>query len=109
MIAVARKVNWNNIWNQPDYQRTERKFLGKVVGHNSPVKPRRYDSEQDLIELGFTIIKSDDHFHHCELPPGWSIQESGYETNYYDSLGVERLSQFDKWASYDTRHHINIL
>ena len=108
-VEVAKRVNYNQAWSDPDYNPTDRKFLGFKIGKNPPQKFKDFDSQSTLESLGFEILDSDSTHYLCGLPEGWIVEESGYWTNFIDPNGKTRITQFDKYAYYDRSHFIEIL
>jgi hypothetical protein len=111
-VKIAKEINTNRAWDSPDYKFTEVYFLGIRIYHKKPRLKRDYDSKKELERLGFTNIvecSQDFRFYSASLPEGWTFEEVGYYTEFYDSKKIRRLSQFEKYCSYDIRHFVDIL
>ena len=106
MAKIAKKVNSNKKWNSPEFKWTETKVFGIPISHK-PKKDRDTDSRSELEAMGITIVSEDDRFYTCELPPGWTTTRDGYWTTYFDADRVEKMSQFDKFSSYDSHSHVS--
>lgn len=110
-MRVPKFVQSCYLWNQKSYQFQPVKFFGITLYYRNPEQCRNTDSLTYLLDLGFKVGLDfyDSRFYEVELPKGWYIKEQGYWTDYFDSSGTKRISQFDKWASYDSAHFIDIL
>ena len=110
-MKIPKFVLQNHEWSNPEYQYTPVQLLGFTLYYKLPIKFKDTDSKKALLDLGFSVKDDiyDSRFYECELPAGWTYKESGYWTDYFDASGVKRLSQFDKWCSYDSTHFLNIL
>ena len=111
-MQIPKQVLKCHLWEQPEYQPQPVKLLGFTLYWKQPEKYKDDDSRQYLIDFGFKVLRSypyDSRFYEVELPKDWSFTEKGYWTEYYDQSGVNRISQFDKFCSWDSVHFISIL
>jgi hypothetical protein len=111
-MKIPKKVNDNYLWYVDEYYISQPfKLFGLTLFWKEPRLKRDYDSESALRELGFEPKphKYDSKFYSCILPWGWTYKERGYWTDFYDKTGTKRISQFDKWAIYDSVHFVNFI
>lgn len=110
-MHIPRLVQSCYLWNQESYRSQPVKLFGFTIYWKPPKKQRDTDSLHYLLDLGFKVGLDfyDSRFYEVDLPKGWYVKEQGYWTDYFDSSGAKRISQFDKWASYDSAHFIDIL
>lgn len=109
-VSIPKKVNFHQDWWNLDYEPIVRKFLGIQFGQRKAKKQRIYDSKFHLEELGFVVLGLDPYFpysYRCIMPEGWSTKENGYTTEYYNPEGKLKISQFDKYSSYDSAHFVD--
>lgn len=98
------------ISDTPEWRRTTGKRF-RIFTHDTPPNLERdYDSAWKLEQLGLKIVGTDwsNKRYTVELPEGSAIEKSGYATDIYLG-GVQVASCFDKWASYDSAHHVTFL
>lgn len=105
-VEIAIKVNRDPAWDLPEYQYTDRKFLGILSYHEPPTKQRNYDSKDRLLGLGIQITGQTETHYRCVLPDGWTREREGYWTKFYRD-GVQVAWQFDKFAYYDRSHFVD--
>lgn len=93
-VSIPKKVNFHQDWGNSDYKPTVRKFLGIQFGQREAKKQRTHDSKCYLEELGFVVLGSDLYFpyysYRCIMPEG-----------------KLKISQFDKYSSYDSAHFVD--
>jgi len=109
-IYIPKQINSTPEWRAPDYQWTTKKHFGILTMEVPPKLKRDYDSAWKLVQLGIKVTGTDwsGHRYAVNLPKGATVEESSYTTYIY--INGERVAScFDKWASYDSVHHVTFL